>query len=186
MKKLIMNHFVLFILSVLLVCPLTSCNSRETQPSSITEEKNMPEGSDDGKSAESSNSGNDTKVLDYAIGDIILADGSLEKVTNFAAIDKENIPIAVIAGFREDGKAFGVGVHRSDRPLQWAADDFAGYAAKVTDTVCTQDDDLVFDGDMDGVIIGRLYFPKKNPELQMRRRIIRLFILLTLIQKGIT
>lgn len=152
MKKLITNHLVLFILSVLLVCSLTSCGNRETQtqPSSMTEETSMTEGSVDEKSAESSDNGNSIVAVDYAIGDIILADGSVEKAADFTAIDKENFPIAVIAGFREDGKAFGVGVHRSDSPLQWAADGSAGYTTKFVNTICTQDDDLAFDGDMDG------------------------------------
>lgn len=152
MKKLITNHFVLSILSVLLVCSLTSCNNREmqTQPSSMPEETGMPEGSAAGKSAKSDETGNSPVFVDYAIGDIILADGSVEKAADFSAIDKENFPIAVIAGFRENGKAFGVGVHRSDSPLQWAADGSTGYTVKFADTVCTQDSDLVFDGDMDG------------------------------------
>ena len=150
MKKLITNYFVRFIISVLLACSLISCSNRGTQPLSITEEKNIPESSDDEKSAEINDNGNSTSAVSYAVGDIILADGSVEKATNFVAIDKENIPIAVIACFRKDGKALGVGVHRSDSPLQWAADGSAGYAAKFVDTVCTQNSDLIFDGDIDG------------------------------------
>lgn len=153
MKKLITNHFVLFIVSVLLVCSLTSCSNRETQiqqPSSMPEETGMPEDSVVGKPAESGETGNSMASVDYAVGDIILADGSVEKAVDFTAIDKANFPIAVIAGFREDGKAFGVGVHRSDSPLQWAADDSNGYTTKFENIICTQDDDLVFDGDMDG------------------------------------
>lgn len=150
MKKLITNHFVMLILFMLLVCSLTSCGSRETKPSSMTEENSMPESSVTEKSAESSDTENRTTAVSYAIGDIILADGSVEKATSFTAIDRENVPIAVIAGFRNDGEAFGVGVHRSDSPLQWAADGSAGYTTKFVNTICTQDDDLVFDGDMDG------------------------------------
>lgn len=149
MKNLVTNHFVILILSMLLVCFLTAC-SRETQPSSMTEENSMPEGLDDKKSIESSDTENRTAAVSYAIGDIILADGSVKKAKDFVAIDEENVPIAVIAGLRNDGETFGVGVHRSDSPLQWAADGSAGYTAGFTDTVCTQDSDLIFDGDMDG------------------------------------
>lgn len=56
----------------------------------------------------------------------------------------------MIAGVREDGTAFGVGVHRSDTPLQWAADDTVGYSTGFQDTVCRQNSDFGFSGDHDG------------------------------------
>lgn len=86
----------------------------------------------------------------YEIGDIILADGSAVKAADMTALDAGNIPVAVIAGFEEDGTAFGVGVQRSRTPLQWAADDSAGYATAFTDTVCMQESDRTFSGDEDG------------------------------------
>lgn len=86
----------------------------------------------------------------YEIGDIILADGSAVKEADMTALDAGNIPVAVIAGFEEDGTAFGVGVQRSSTPLQWAADDSAGYATAFADTVCTQESDRTFSGDKDG------------------------------------
>lgn len=60
------------------------------------------------------------------VGDIILADGSTVKAADFSEIDEENLPIAVIAGFQEDGTLLGVGVHRSDTPLQWEEDQADG------------------------------------------------------------
>lgn len=84
------------------------------------------------------------------LGDIILADGSSIKAADMTAIDNSNVPIAVIAGFKEDGTAFGVGVHRSDTPLQWAPDDSAGYITNFTDTACTQKSESEFSGDTDG------------------------------------
>lgn len=46
-------------------------------------------------------------VRGYAVGDIVFAEG--------------DSPVAVIAGFMEDGSPFGIGLHRSDTPLQWAS-----------------------------------------------------------------
>lgn len=86
----------------------------------------------------------------YEVGDIILGDGSAVREAELTVIDSNHIPIAVIAGFREDGTAFGIGTHRSDAPLQWAADDSAGYAASFADLVCTQKSEFDFSGDMDG------------------------------------
>ena len=87
----------------------------------------------------------------YAIGDIILADGSVVKETELTVIDSINMPIAVIAGFKENGTAFGVGVHRSDSPLPWAVEESSGYAANFADIACTQDSEFAFSGDRDGI-----------------------------------
>ena len=86
----------------------------------------------------------------YEIGDIILADGSVIKEADLTNIDSGNVPMAIIAGFQEDGTAFGVGVHRSDTPLQWAADDSVGYADDFKDIACTQKSEYNFTGDKDG------------------------------------
>lgn len=69
----------------------------------------------------------------YAVGDIILADGSVVKEEELTQIDDSNFPIAVIAGFKDNGNVFGIGVHRSDNPLQWAVEDSAGYNGKLAD-----------------------------------------------------
>ncbi len=89
-------------------------------------------------------------VTAYAVGDIILTDGSSVKAADFTAVDDGKSPVAVIAGFKADGVPFGVGVHRSALPLQWAADDTVGYATKFSDTVSRQDSATVFTGDTDG------------------------------------
>lgn len=96
------------------------------------------------------NNKDNTTNNQYVIGDIILADGSIVKSSNLTTVDSSNSPIAVIAGFKDDGTAFGVGVHRSNSPLQWAADNSAGYTIKFTDTVCIQNSDSSFIGDGDG------------------------------------
>lgn len=92
----------------------------------------------------------DSVSAQYKIGDIILADGSIVKEDDLVTVDRNNVPIAIIAGFQEDGTAFGIGVHRSDTPLQWAADDSVGYTIRFTDTVCMQESDFGFSGDKDG------------------------------------
>ena len=104
----------------------------------------------DSMADESTENGNDIISEQYEIGDIILLDGSIVKEADLTIVDSSNVPIAVIAGFKEDGTAFGVGVHRSDEPLQWASDDSAGYATNFTNIVCTQDSEFDFSGDKDG------------------------------------
>lgn len=96
MKKLRM-----LVLSVVLVISLTACNIAEKQKEDSISES-------------------------YAVGDIILVDGSIVKAAELMTVDRKNCPMAVIAGFTDDGKTVGVGVHRSDSPLQWEADDADG------------------------------------------------------------
>ena len=86
----------------------------------------------------------------YAIGDVILADGSAIPAAELAAVDGGNAPVAVVAGFRDDGAAFGVGVHRSDDPLPWALEGSAGHAIKFAEIVSAQAPDGSFTGDRDG------------------------------------
>lgn len=107
----------------------------ESEPPSLPEQAEKP---------------GETATILYEIGDVIFSDGSVIKRGDISSIDGGNIPVAVIAGFREDGTAFGVGVHRSSTPLQWASDDSVGYALCFTDTVCAQNDDSDFSGDKDG------------------------------------
>lgn len=132
------------IISALLLFSMAS-GSITVAASDLSDELSL--GQDEVVSSGVEEGGND---FEYEIGDIILADGSIVKETDLTAVDSSNTPIAIIAGFREDGTAFGVGVHRSDIPLQWAADASAGYTAKFTDTVCTQKSDQSFSGDKDG------------------------------------
>lgn len=86
----------------------------------------------------------------YEIGDMILADGSAIHAAEFVGIDDQNAPIAVIAGFRDDDTALGIGVHRSDAPLPWASDHSAGYATRFEAIVSTQEAEARFAGDRDG------------------------------------
>lgn len=86
----------------------------------------------------------------YTIGDIVLADDTVVNVENFTIVDHANLPVAVIAGYKDDGTAFGIGVHRSDIPLSWALSDTAGFSTKFTDIACGQDVNAALIGDVDG------------------------------------
>lgn len=141
------KNFV-YILPLLFVLSISSCGNNpdknETEPLSsdfsgviYSEENNIDNESE-------------TVSAQYSVGDIIFADGSAEKTENVTEINKVNPPIAVIAGFKADATAFGVGVHRSSEPLQWALDDTVGYSVNFSNTVCTQNNDMTFGGDTDG------------------------------------
>lgn len=147
------------VISILLVCLtlfMAACGSTKTSSSSADElplkpdEVLMEDEEPSSMVEEQTESKNESVSAQYAVGDIILADGSIVKEKYLAAIDNSNVPIAVIAGFWKDGTAFGIGVHRSDEPLQWASDHSAGYATNFTNIVCTQDSEFDFSGDKDG------------------------------------
>ena len=85
-------------------------------------------------------------ALSYETGDIILVDGSRVSVEDFSEINTSNPPMAVIAGLNDNGKAIGVGVHRSGTTLQWAPEGTPGNTIKFSDTVCIQDGPATFHG----------------------------------------
>lgn len=86
----------------------------------------------------------------YGVGDLILADGSVIGPDKLTTVDDDHLPVAVVAGFQEDGRALGLGVHRSSSPLPWAVEGSTGYTTRFTDLRCTQETDLSFAGDKDG------------------------------------
>lgn len=151
-----MKKTVTSILLACLVISMTACGSIEEAPGSADESPLKPDevlmesGDSDFIAEEQTESRNESASAQFAVGDIILADGSIVKETDLTAIDSNNVPIAVIAGFQEDGMALGIGAHRSDAPLQWASDDSAGYAMNFKNIVCTQDSEFDFSGDKDG------------------------------------
>lgn len=170
-----MTKMITQILSILLSISLAACAGNETQlPNSATppsvssdgsspkpestptlssiEEENNPFPSSIGEEPkESADQNHAVAAKQYAVGDIIFADGSVKTAADLAAIDSSSFPVAVVAGFNEDGTALGVGVHRSDSPLQWAADDTTGYATKFADIVCVQQGAAeTFTGDLNG------------------------------------
>lgn len=151
-----MKKTVTSILLACLVISMTACGSTEEVPGSAdesqlkTDEMFLESKNSNSITEEQTESRNEPVSAQFAVGDIIFADGSIMKETDLTTIDTNNVPIAVIAGFQEDGTAFGVGVHRSDAPLQWASDDSIGYATNFTNIVCTQDSEFDFSGDKDG------------------------------------
>ena len=149
MKKTVISVLLAFLMISMAACSSIRSLSDVSEESSLKSDEATPE-SGDSMVEESAESRNDIVSAQYEIGDIIFADGSMAKEAELTTIDSGNVPIAVIAGFREDGTTFGVGVYRSDVPLQWASDDSAGYTTNFTNTVCTQKSDFDFSGDMDG------------------------------------
>lgn len=97
---------------ILLVFSLTACETAETDGSDVISP------SDSGDSDEEQNAVGGG----YALGDIILADGSTVTPDSFTAIDNDNPPVAVIAVLKGDGTALGVGVHRSAECLRFEAE----------------------------------------------------------------
>lgn len=100
-----MKKVIMLILSVLLFVSLTACSSNSAQSPSTSETVNNTKVKDHSESKE------------YEIGDIILSDGSVLKDLNI--LDSSNVPIAVVADIKEDGKILGLGLHISNEPLQW-------------------------------------------------------------------
>lgn len=172
-----MNKIMLTILSILLALSLASCGSNRTQPpnsttslpyssgasspealgsestpalSSSMDENDPFLSSNEEKLTESADQNHAVAAKQYAVGDIIFADGSVKTAADVTAIDSSSLPVAVVVGFKEDGAALGVGVHRSAGTLQWAVDGTTGHATKFSDIVCTQDAGTVFLGDTDG------------------------------------
>lgn len=105
---------------LLSLASLAACGGRQAQAASAEEETQL------------------SAATEYEIGDIVFADGTVGKEAELTAVDSRNLPVAVIAGFRADGTAWGVGVHRSGGPLPWAAAGTVGYGTRFSELVCTQ------------------------------------------------
>lgn len=150
-----MKKIITLILYMLLTSSLSACDRDMLQRSDSTV---LPKSTDEQSHLdmiENADIENNAVTVQYALGDIILADGSVVKAADITTIDDSNFPVAVIAGIKDDGTVLGVGVHRSNGTLQWAIDGTTGYTTKFTDIVCTQtnSEDAVaaaFKGDMDG------------------------------------
>lgn len=59
----------------------------------------------------------------YAVGNIILADGSVIEAKDYTIINNNNLPVAIIVGLKDNGTVLGLGVHRSDDCMQWTPDE---------------------------------------------------------------
>ena len=149
MKKLVITNLLAFLMLSTAACSSAASPSDSSDEVTISFDDVFLE-SETSSALDLAESREEDVSVQYEIVDIILADGSVVKRADFTSVDNSNLPIAVAAGFREDGKAFGVGVHRSDAPLQWAADDSVGYATNFMDTACTQKSEFAFLGDQDG------------------------------------
>lgn len=78
----------------------------------------------------------DYSSYDDKIGYIVLADGTLADSSSYSAINTNNPPVAVVAGFNEYGMAFGVGLHWSKENLMWAPKNTTGYNTIFEDISC--------------------------------------------------
>ncbi len=92
----------------------------------------------------------------YKVGQIILADGTLADSSSYTAIDKNNPPVAVVAGSNDYGAVLGVGLHMS-KILMWAPENTTGYKEIFYDIICTPSESgngaastATFTGDTDG------------------------------------
>lgn len=85
----------------------------------------------------------------FAVGGIVLADGTVVEAGTLTELDAGNPPIAVLAGVFQE-KLLGVGVHRSETPLPWAAEGSFGYSARFPDLACVSGGSASFTGDLDG------------------------------------
>lgn len=115
------------VLSMLMTASLTACDTGSPPPVVSSEAAG-------------------SAAVRYAVGDIILADGTVTTSAELTAVDSENPPVAVMAGTRDDGAPFAVGVHRSSTPLQWAPAGTPGNTIRFAETVCTDSST----GDPDG------------------------------------
>lgn len=61
------------------------------------------------------------------VGDIVLLDGTIVKAENYTHIDKDNLPIAIIASIDDSENIFVIGLNISETPLSWASDNSQGY-----------------------------------------------------------
>lgn len=92
---------------------------------------------------------------DYAVGDIILTDGTKIDVTDIDSyeVDSNNAPVAVVAYVKDDGSAMGVGLVLSGK-LKWANSNTTGYTNSITNLTVTESgnstDGYTYSGDTDG------------------------------------
>lgn len=116
-----------FALSILMTLSLTACDTSGSPASDSSTPPAVSSETADGSDA----------AIPFEVGDIILSDGTVAKTAALTAVDSANPPVAVIAGAREDGSPFGVGVHRSGAPLQWAPVGTTGNTTSFAETICT-------------------------------------------------
>lgn len=98
--------------------------------------------------------------ITFNVGDIILADGTKVSVydyDSYTEIDKNNMAVAIIAGFNDKGAALGIGLHADY--LSWAAEGVKGCSEKIESIVSTttakfyergEAANATFTGDTDG------------------------------------
>lgn len=108
------------------------------------------------KSIDGTFSVKDYSSYDDKIGYIVLADKNLIDSATYTEIDKNNPPVAVVAGITDYGIPIGLGLHINSltQGLKWAKRDTTGYNTKFTGIICTPGttsaSTATFTGDIDG------------------------------------
>lgn len=113
--------------------------STTTESSSTTESESIDSVAPNEKISSTADcvSENISASREYSVGDIILSGGSSIKAYELTALNANDLPVAVVAGVKDNGAFFAVGVYRSNEPLQWksaetekfpAFDFISGYA----------------------------------------------------------
>lgn len=145
-----MRKIITLILFVMTAVSLAACGSKKISTSD-------PADAASSEQEKKKTTEKDSGAEKYEVGDIILADGSVVKEKDFSDVDRENLPIAVVADIKSDGTALGLGVHRSSDPMQWALEKTTGEQTKFTKLVCAKEDsdsedadELDFTGATDG------------------------------------
>ena len=114
-----MKKFFVCALLFLLTTSLTACGSKKEQaPVSSSGPTLQVESSEQSDGVLDESSESNAQKQSYAVGDIILGDGSIFQPENLA-IDRDDLPVAVIVCTNENGTALGLGVHHSGEPLPW-------------------------------------------------------------------
>lgn len=72
-----------------------------------------------------------------AVGDIIYTDGTTS--SKDAELTSGKTPVAVVAGFNENGVMFGLGLKQSSSSLMWAPENTTGYSTKFTGIIAYSD-----------------------------------------------
>lgn len=95
------------------------------------------------------------KNLQYKVGDVILSDGRVVKIADYAKIDENNLPVALIGGLNSDGNTFAIGLHISDTSISWATDNSMGYVTNFKDLIVEQTNNenaikATFSGNLNG------------------------------------
>ena len=126
MKKKFAQLFILLLTALITTaCAKTGDDKMETAANSSTNisESVNSASIDESTSSKADEADENIPKQQYSVGDIILGGGTTLKPSELSALNGEDLPVAVVAGVKDDGAFFAVGVYRSEGPLQWESDE---------------------------------------------------------------